>query len=247
MSMSEAVSCSDITHLSVDQQEIVGHPPLSPAPGVDVWHCHVSNTPADIRILSYNELERAQKFRNVQDRLSFESGRSWIRSVLAPYLDMLPEEIVFQKGPFGKPYIDAVHSLFFNWSHTEGTWVLAVSRDGPIGVDVELVSRRTDRQAVAAVALHKNEQDYISRQPDSDRSFLNIWVRREALFKAVGFGLHDTMQQISTVSSSGCNLQSVTGPDGRLWSVCDVALGEGMQCSLAYEVRSPAQHSMRKH
>lgn len=245
--MSEHMHSPAIAGMQPDRLSATEPQPISPVAGVDVWYRDVSRAPADIRVLSYDELERAQRFREARDRLSFEAGRSWIRGVLSRYLDMAPEKIKFQKGPFGKPYLDARQSVFFNWSHTDGIWVLAVSHHGPVGVDVELISRRTDRHAVAAVALHKTEQRYISEQPDPDWSFLNIWVRREALFKAVGFGLHDTMQQISIIDPSAPDLSSVTGPDGRLWSLCDVKLGEEVQCALAYEAPSPIVQSTRKH
>lgn len=245
--MSEHMHLPAIAGMQPDRPSVTECQPFSPVAGVDVWYCDVSRVPADIRVLSYDELERAERYREANDRLSFEAGRSWIRGILSRYLEMAPEKIAFQKGPFGKPYLDARQSVFFNWSHTDGIWVLAVSRHGPVGVDVERISRRTDRHAVAAVALHKTEQRYISEQPDPDRSFLNIWVRREALFKAVGFGLHDTMQQISIIGPSGSDLDTVTGPDGRLWSLCDVKLDEGVQCALAYEASSPTVQSTRKH
>lgn len=82
----------------------------------------------------------------------------------------------------GKPVLEGAEGCV-TLSHTDGYAVLAYSRDGDIGVDVELQSRNVLR--VADRFMHTGSLDSFQL---SDRNLVALlhWCAKEALYKIVG-------------------------------------------------------------
>ncbi|MDQ6812000.1 MAG: 4-phosphopantetheinyl transferase, partial [Actinomycetota bacterium] len=80
-----------------------------------------------------------------------EAGRA-LRDVLAAYLETSPEAIRIVDGAHGKPEL-AGRELHFNLSHSGDVGLVAVSRERPVGVDVERIDGRRDVLALAERAL----------------------------------------------------------------------------------------------
>src|SRR5436190_21847773 len=105
------------------------------------------NTFANVAgLLSPDERKKADRFQFEVHRCRFIAGRGLLRLILGRYCDVQPAELRFDYAPNGKPGVrrgegtcstgDALH---FNLAHSEGVGVLALTRVGPVGVDVEQV------------------------------------------------------------------------------------------------------------
>lgn len=143
-------------------------------------------------LLDADEQERMQRFRQDPDRDRFIIAHGWLRTLLAPALDMAPEEIRFQRGPYGKPYL-ADHRSFFNLSDTKDAVLLAITDRIEIGADVETMTRRVDHAAVSAHYFTPAETRDIGSSTDPKRRFLELWTRKEAVLKASGVGIMDDL------------------------------------------------------
>jgi 4'-phosphopantetheinyl transferase len=80
-------------------------------------------------------------------------------------------------------------------SHS-GDWVLvAACRDGPVGVDVELVDARLDVALLAPRALTPDEREILATMPDEARraGFVRYWCRKESVLKSTGDGLRSEL------------------------------------------------------
>lgn len=119
--------------------------------------------PTGEKLLSDDELARARALRFVADADEFIRARVALRRILANYLACPPPEVKFEFNARGKP---AVAGLSFNLSHSGGLALIAVTRRGVIGIDVE-------------------------RVVDRPYAFYADWTYREAAVKAVGRGLFD--------------------------------------------------------
>jgi len=101
----------------------------------------------------------------------------------------------FLHAPGGKPALDLAPStprLEFSLAHCDSAAIVALSREGPVGVDLEaprsvrISGRRRAMLIDAASSLAPD--DPLPDGPDEAR-FLQAWVRLEALAKATGEGL----------------------------------------------------------
>ncbi|MEV7653821.1 4'-phosphopantetheinyl transferase superfamily protein [Streptomyces anulatus] len=83
----------------------------------------------------------------------------------------------------GRPYLPDHPGLGVSYSHADGLAAAAVG-PGPVGIDVEPLTRRPGPLAVLRRILPEDEVDAARAWPDPGPALLRLWVRREALFKA---------------------------------------------------------------
>ena len=97
------------------------------------------------------------------------------------------EDVVrIRTGEFGKPSIDGAE---FSLSHKDATVLIGLG-DLPIGVDVEKIPDDRTVQQVGP-SFHPREAAELLGLPADERpgAFARVWVRKEALLKAIGTGL----------------------------------------------------------
>lgn len=115
-------------------------------------------------------------------------ARGEVGSVLAHCLGTAALRVARDRR--GKPYVEDVAGLRFSVSRSSDVTLVAVSRDGEVGVDVE---RRVARglRSLPAHALSDGERDTLAGCPEDAKAdaFLTYWVRKEAVLKAAGVGL----------------------------------------------------------
>ena len=181
----------------------------------DVWHDYRADraifTDADARIhvwrvclddaaepmpsvLSDDERERAARFSRPLDRRRFVAARATLRAILADMLDLDATgsaTLRFGYRAAGKPYLIDHPKLHFNISHSEDYALVAATRAGEIGIDIERQRPMHDMDSIARVAFTEAERAALIGCPSGDRSavFYRIWTRKEALLKASGDGL----------------------------------------------------------
>ncbi|EFE74119.1 4'-phosphopantetheinyl transferase superfamily protein [Streptomyces filamentosus] len=83
----------------------------------------------------------------------------------------------------GRPYLPDHPGLGVSYSHADGL-AAAVVGPGPVGIDVEPLTRRPGPVSVLRRLLPHDEVDAARAGPDPGPALLRLWVRREALFKA---------------------------------------------------------------
>ncbi|MFK0148216.1 4'-phosphopantetheinyl transferase family protein [Streptomyces griseus] len=83
----------------------------------------------------------------------------------------------------GRPYLPDHPALGASLSHADGLVAAAVG-PGPVGVDVEPLTRRPGPPPVLRRLLPPDAVDAACAAPDPGPALLRLWVRREALFKA---------------------------------------------------------------
>jgi len=94
--------------------------------------------PAFQQFVVHNEHERAARFHFARDRRHFVTGRSILRRILGHYLQHAPEDLAFAYGLRGKPMLPGT-GLQFNLADSDGLALLAVTRGGAIGIDLERI------------------------------------------------------------------------------------------------------------
>ena len=155
---------------------------LIPPGNIDQWRFFVSG----------DEYERADRFRFKGHRTRFILSHALLRHMLQPYLNTRPEDISFSTGPFGKPEIASANprNIRFSMSVSGHLMAVAVTRQTPVGVDVEKLRHLPDADAIARDFFRSDETEMIKTHSETkSTAFLRLWTRKEALLKAAGKGV----------------------------------------------------------
>lgn len=141
-------------------------------------------------VLSSAELLRAQTFK--QRQLQFIAMRAFVRLCLSRYTLTAPHTLALISEPNGKPHLtNAPLPITFNLSHSRNMAILAVGMDHPIGVDIEITSRRRSQQSIAERYFHPTEAATFKQLTDTEQGkyFFQLWTLKEAFLKATGAGI----------------------------------------------------------
>lgn len=181
--------------------------------------------------LSPDERERARRFRFERDRVAWATARSWLRRILARYLDCAPGALVFSSDARDKPtfLFPEAGSLRFNLSHSGAVGLIAVSAGNDVGIDVEHVGEDRDLVEIARRVFCASALDEVLRSSGAERSeiFHRLWVRNEARAKCEGCGLTDPEEPAHpTIACSATGVPVVL----------DLAVGDGYAAALATAV-----------
>lgn len=166
---------------------------------VHVWLFHMNTTPPGIKrfypLLSTEEKERSERFVHFMHRKRFIASHGFLRSVLARYLNIEPENIEYDKTANNKPILKAsahADGVHFNLSHSNHLAMLAVSRNLAVGMDVEHMDRKHQWEKLIRRFFTEPEQQAIFSLPQAqqEQAFFQVWTRKEAHMKVTGEGLH---------------------------------------------------------
>jgi 4'-phosphopantetheinyl transferase len=139
------------------------------------------------RLLSPDERERAARFVFERDRRRYVAARGTLRRLLGAELGVDAAAIEFRYGPNGKPFIEG--PLHFNLSHSEEWAFFALSKDGPVGCDIESVRPLPDLVSIVSRWFAPAECELILDSSDREALFFRYWTLKEAVLKGIGSGL----------------------------------------------------------
>jgi 4'-phosphopantetheinyl transferase len=173
-------------------------PPGAGGEEIHVWCSRLDdgreNLPFLAALLAPDEQARAKRYHFERDRSRFIMRRGFLRLLLGAYLDRDPASLQFSYGSNGKPALrpgSSVRPLQFNLSHSNGLAVYALSRDRPVGIDLEHVRSLPEVAQIAWQFFTPLERNWALSSPVEDRMerFFLIWTGKEAYLKATGEGL----------------------------------------------------------
>lgn len=199
--------------------------------------------------LSEAERARADRFATEALRNRWLWGHVGLRRILARELECEPAAIAYGRGGEGKPFLaaPAKTGLEFNFSDSADRALVAVSRRGPVGVDVEWQHRHDDLAAVAERCFAGDEVRALAAvaAPERLAAFYRIWTRKEAYLKALGAGLGYGLGRFAvTHDARDVRLLHVDGAAeaGPRWQLRAIDVGEGYEAALAaaWEMREVA-------
>jgi 4'-phosphopantetheinyl transferase len=162
-------------------------------PGVVVIHLIDPNTVRQglaWACLTTEERSRADRFQFQKDSIHWIACRASLRKILGTVLQIPAHEVPLIYSEFGKPILAAPHQfLHFNLSHCPSLAAIALSIDGPVGIDLEAVERATDLLGCESGFCHPVEiLNLPAELVDRSLQLLRIWTAKEAILKALGTG-----------------------------------------------------------
>ncbi|MBB5188513.1 MULTISPECIES: 4'-phosphopantetheinyl transferase family protein [Zhongshania] len=195
---------------------------------VDVWFSFTNDNRLKAvqkeyeEMLSQSELEQYQQLKHVDNGWDYLVSRALLRTVLAEYCELSPQEIEFEVNGFGKPELDnsSVSPIIqFNTAHTSGLTVCVVTRDNAIGVDVECSAENPGILDVAEDYFSALELQALKSRDEAQQLdyFYRYWTLKEAYIKARGEGLSIPLHDFSVVLGNDGEFLEFFGPDAESW------------------------------
>ncbi len=171
--------------------------------------------PGASRLLDPAENLRMQRKRKQGDREVLVLAYAMHRLLLGKTLGMDPGAVPLWRDAAGCPRVgdNLVHTSL---SHA-GDWIaMAVSRVGPVGVDIEPLSRTGMLAEMAGDICHPSELVELESLAVDQHAgaLLALWVRKEALLKAAGTGLSVEMSSFAAPEGLGRPMPVL---EGELW------------------------------
>jgi 4'-phosphopantetheinyl transferase len=167
---------------------------------VHVWYWHFdAEAPGNawlaaekIAWLSDAERARYERLQLPRRRRAFLAGKLFLREVLSHYSDRPADSWEFVENEYGKPALKAgPENLAFNLSHSRQGYMLALSRHGCTGADIEFSARSRRVRRLAGRYFSRPECDWLLGLSEADQQdgFYCLWTLKEATIKARGMGL----------------------------------------------------------
>ncbi len=215
---------------------------------VHVWRAALDLQAAHLerlqRILIPSEMERARRLFFKKDRERFVAARWQLRTILALYLDMEPDQLRFSYNPYGKPALAPEiggDEMRFNMSYSHDVILIAVTRGREIGLDIERIRPDLANEQIARRFFSPGEVASLLALPShlQQEAFFVCWTRKEAYIKARGEGLSIPLDQfeVSLVPGEPAALLTTRGDprEASRWSIHHLDPGPGYAGALAIE------------
>jgi 4'-phosphopantetheinyl transferase len=220
-------------------------PPRLRADEVQVWRVDACAVVHDCwHLLQPDEIQRARQIRANVARDEFVAGRGVLRWLLAREVGCDPQDVGLSAGAHGKLSIEDA-GIEFNVAHSKGVALIALSRVGTVGIDIEHVDRQVEALDVARSSFHTDEVARLEQTVEGERAvaFYRCWTRKEAVVKADGCGLMLPLNSFTVGMDEGSAAEEVVRlgagsgsheANETSYYVRDLRVGDGLVAALAF-------------
>ncbi len=128
-----------------------------------------------------------------EPRRHFVLCRAALRAIVGQELGCRNCDLSFGEGEYGKPFAKVngrAVSVSFSVSHSGIHGLIALSRTGRLGVDVEQVVPKRHLNSLIEAVMGPDERRELDAMGEQERlrQFIRLWTCKEALVKALGTG-----------------------------------------------------------
>jgi len=194
------------------------------------------------RLLSPDEISRANRFVYPLYKSQFIAGRAQLRMLLSRYVKQNPEDIIFSYNEYGKPFLKVLSgTVQFNIAHSHVLGLAAITENKRIGVDLERVRTDIDYTQIAQQFFSPGEVNRLLALPIDIQleAFYACWTRKEAFIKARGKGLSIPLDQFEVSFAPHLPPQLVHTATDEIgindWSLYELRPGSGYVAALAVQ------------
>lgn len=160
-----------------------------------VWWATTDALPShEFPYMSLAERHRLSRYRRAIDRSRYILGTMLLRVAVADSLGGDPSQVRISRAcacgaEHGRPRVEGDQQIALSLSHSANTAVVAVSSNGPVGVDLEAKAKDYDSLAAISGVLSDRELKEALSAGMSTAYLLRVWTLKEAVLKAAGVGL----------------------------------------------------------
>ncbi|MCS6822939.1 MAG: 4'-phosphopantetheinyl transferase superfamily protein [Cytophagaceae bacterium] len=167
---------------------------------IHVWYHYIedyfnASYEAAMLKLPERELSELMMYKKQEDKIRRLCGRILLQKALDATTNACISIRQLTKNAYGKPFLP--HWYHFSIAHA-GRMVVLVFSQKPIGVDIECHNDNIIKYETLLEIMHPQEQEKIKNSHSPEVAFLGCWTKKEALLKAHGTGINDTLSSINT-------------------------------------------------
>ncbi len=182
------------------------------------------------KLLSTEEKLKAANFHFIKDQVRYTKSHGMKREILSKYLEIPPNEIIFERNKYGKPIVQYPSTpLFFNLSHSHESGTLAISHY-PVGIDIEKLTPQVDYLSLAKHFLSPKELVSFQnvKTNENQLAFYRAWTQKEAYIKAIGLGFSYPINQVTiSLGVHAQVLEDLANPSNRdKWNLFDFEINQ---------------------
>lgn len=170
-----------------------------------------------VQTLNFEEFKYANSYASKHLTENYIISRSLLRHILSHYTNIPANTIEFELGTYGKPYLKKSQNnnlnLHFNLSHTKDMLCIALTMNTEVGVDIEFRDHKKNFKDLYYLTLSKQELEYINSlnlETTKLDFFYSIWTLKEAIVKALGFGLFYKITKINLLKDTNKICRDIT-------------------------------------
>lgn len=173
---------------------------------IHVWYIDLNtlNEPKNSgSILSYEERKHMESLIFQCDRYRYQITHAIKRIILANYLSCDPKSLQFKIAKRGKPSLIKWQNFLniqFNISHSHSIILIAITKEDPIGIDIECHNEKKTVEELGNFVFSPLEKAFfssLSSTQEREKAFFRCWTRKEAYLKLKGIGLTSNLAEIS--------------------------------------------------
>lgn len=153
----------------------------------DMSQCTEQEVSRMLSLVSAQRREQALKFKHVFGQ--FACLKSYL--MLSDLTGLKAFDFTYNEH--GKPSVSGHADVFFSISHCQKAIAVAIS-DEPVGIDVESFRKADD--ALLSRTMNSSEIRLINASDNKERAFIELWTKKEAVFKLMGTGITDELQTV---------------------------------------------------
>jgi 4'-phosphopantetheinyl transferase len=211
---------------------------------VHLWCASIQVDPAVqqqlLQTLTPDERQRAERFYRQEHQQRFVASRGILRAILARYLNTSPEQIQFDYGSHGKPFVKSpanLPKLEFNLSHSQDRALYAIALHHRIGIDLEAIRPVADLEQLTRRFFALAEHQTIQSLPDDARqqAFFQFWTLKESVLKGLGDGLTKLEEVEVAIAPNFVQLVRLGETSPSAWSLWQFIPAPNYMAALAVE------------
>jgi len=210
------------------------------------WATIAELSAEDANLLTEGERNRMARFRQAPDRLRFACATVLARQVIGVEQGKDPRIVLIERhcrrcgpGDHGAP---STPGLFLSIAHAGTIVGVAMTRSGPVGLDVEPIEPGRTLAGVAEQVLGPAENAAGSGQ------LLRYWTRKEALVKATGDGIVVGLDRVLvTPPGEPAALISYPNRPGLVATLADLSCLSGHTANAAVLAKGPITFTEISH
>jgi len=163
--------------------------------------------------ISVSERKNASFFSFEKVKQGYITSQGFLKILLAFYLGIESSEVITARQRKGKPFLLNDPTLHFNLSNSGEYVVIAISRHGEVGIDLEKIRPLNDLEDLVEKNFSPKEKEYITKiHAEKLIRFFKLWTLKESFLKAIGEGMRLTPDNLEfSINNGRFSLHSLRG------------------------------------